>query len=556
MKKLLILLLLLVWFPLSVKAAENNKFGIHLAVPASEQIEKAAELVNSTGGDWGYITLVIQENDRDHDKWQSTFDRLRQLHLIPIIRLATQQQGAQWRRPTKEDADQWVQFLDGLNWVVKDRYIVLFNEPNHGAEWGGAVDPVNYAQVAETFAQKLKDKNRDYYLMLAGFDASAPDVAPSYADEADFLQTVINTITVKTFNSLFSGLSSHSYPNPGFVGLAYGQGRGTIQTYDWEINLLKSWGVKDLPVFITETGWDGNALPRATVASNFEIAFNNTWLPDDRVKAVTPFVLDYQGAPFLGFSWRQLGTDYYYQQFYTIQGMQKTAGNPDIIQKGSIAFDLPKLFVVNSNYNFKVVLKNQGQGDWNDAGGYKIILENIDSPYFFSDIGDTMPNESSEVDLYIKTGSVPGKKTSKIALYRGDKKILESAPWNYEIVPLPSLNFHVSVFPRLKQKGNDFELQIFDEKEELVFKKNNVEVEHASGSINGIRNIALDRKYRVVILKPYYLPRQTFVKFTQGKNQITFKQMLPLDFNKDGTFDLTDIWTLCTHPGLISLILP
>ncbi|MEO6508340.1 MAG: hypothetical protein ABIO02_00140, partial [Patescibacteria group bacterium] len=297
-KKIFTLLLLGYFSASSVSAADNNKFGIHLAVPATEQIEKSAELVNSSGGDWGYITLVIQENDRNHDKWQDTFNKLRELHLIPIIRLATQQQGAMWRRPTEEDADQWAEFLNELNWVVKDRYIVIFNETNHGAEWGGSVDPVGYAHVAQTFAEKIKAKNKDYFIMLGGFDASAPDVAPSYADEADYFKTVVDTIGVHKFNSLFSGLSSHSYPNPGFAGLPYGTGRGSVRTYEWELEQLKNWGVKELPVFITETGWDGNALSRTTVASNFQTVFNSVWLPDDRVKAVTPFVLDYQGAPF------------------------------------------------------------------------------------------------------------------------------------------------------------------------------------------------------------------------------------------------------------------
>jgi hypothetical protein len=43
----------------------NNKFGIHLAVPSREDEQSAAKLVNSHGGSWGYVTLVIQDNDRN-----------------------------------------------------------------------------------------------------------------------------------------------------------------------------------------------------------------------------------------------------------------------------------------------------------------------------------------------------------------------------------------------------------------------------------------------------------------------------------------------------------
>ena len=37
----------------------NNKVGIHLAVTSDEDIQKAADLTNSSGGKWGYVTIVI-----------------------------------------------------------------------------------------------------------------------------------------------------------------------------------------------------------------------------------------------------------------------------------------------------------------------------------------------------------------------------------------------------------------------------------------------------------------------------------------------------------------
>lgn len=46
----------------------NNKIGIHLAIPSHEDLSKAAELVNSSNGDWGYVTLVIHEDDLDKRK--------------------------------------------------------------------------------------------------------------------------------------------------------------------------------------------------------------------------------------------------------------------------------------------------------------------------------------------------------------------------------------------------------------------------------------------------------------------------------------------------------
>lgn len=310
-----VILLSLLFFPISIFAVEpNNKYGIHLAQPHLNDLKNTAELVNSNGGDWGYVTLVIQENDRDRAKWQDIFDRLRELRLIPIIRIATKPEGENWRRPKKEDADSWVGFLDSLNWVVKNRYIVLFNEPNHASEWGGVVDAASYAEVVGEFARKLKEKNMDFFVMLAGFDASAPHAPPKFEDEEIFLGKIEN---FSIFNFV-DGWASHSYPNPGFSGSPWAYGRGTVRGYEWELELLGRLGIKkDLPVFITETGWIRQKREEQRVAENYRIALENVWGSDSRVMAVTPFVLDYQTDPFLGFSWKLPGEQIFYQQYYT-----------------------------------------------------------------------------------------------------------------------------------------------------------------------------------------------------------------------------------------------
>jgi len=99
--------------------AANNKYGIHLAQPSDEDIGRAADLVNSTGGEWGYITLVIHEDDKKVEKWQPIFDKLRERSIIPIIRLATHPDGENWAEAHSESVDEWVSFLNDLNWVVQ-----------------------------------------------------------------------------------------------------------------------------------------------------------------------------------------------------------------------------------------------------------------------------------------------------------------------------------------------------------------------------------------------------------------------------------------------------
>ncbi|MDO8497970.1 MAG: hypothetical protein Q7S61_05510 [bacterium] len=559
-KTIFIILLLLSFLPFQqVVAAEgaNNKFGIHLAQPHYEDLEKTRDLVNSNGGDWGYVTVVMQENDRKKDKWQDIFERMREYRLIPIIRLATEPEGEFWKRPAKDEAKDWADFLNSLHWVVKERYITIFNEPNHGSEWGGEVGAKDYGETAYQFAKTLKEKNPDFYVMLGGFDASAPSSRPVYEDEERFVREALSVKTPEEWNKVLDGWSSHSYPNPGFAGSPYGSGRGTVRTYEWELGLLKELGIKDLPVFITETGWEGNALSRDRVAENFRTAFQQIWLNDDRVRAVTPFVLNYQGPPFTGFSWAELGNSEYYPQYYMVQDMKKDAGDPVIEEKGSIDQERPHELVINSVYNMKVTLENKGQAIWDKDYGYGLKIDNYDKDkYLFTDLKNIKPNQQIEVDVYLKTTGSKGKQSATIALYKNDKKLLEGKKWNFEIVPLPSIQFHVSLYPKRTAKGDTYQLQIFDKREQLVYKKKGIKIEDEEGMADSIQNVALGERYRVVILRPYYLPRQTFVKITKGVNQIAFERMLPVDANGDGKLDITDVGTFITTPERWGLLLP
>jgi len=541
----------------------NNKFGIHLAVAETQDIIDAAKLVNSSGGDWGYVTLVIQENDRNKQKWQEVFDNLRELRLIPIIRLATKPEGEVWVRPTKDEINNWVNFLNSLNWVIKNRYIILFNEPNHGVEWGGEVDAYNYIDITKEYAKKFKEKNKDFFLMMAGFDASAPSSPPNYQDEYYYLNNIFEKITPQEFENLFDGWTSHSYPNPGFSGTPYEWGRGTVRNYQWELAVLKEFGVnKNLPVFITETGWSSNKINRGIVASYIKTAFENVWLPDDRVVAVTPFILNYQGEPFLNFSWKLLSSEasedqVFYPQYYTTQSMAKTKGDPERIEKGNLTFTFPNELVAYSNYNYKIKIKNSGQSIWDKKDGYKLkIEEETKFENFFSDLKDIRPNEEADVDFYIKTNSNFGQSKVKIVLMCNNKKVAEAPEWNFVIYPLPSLNFQTKLFPKLTSSGSDFEIQIFDNKERMVFSKKNLIVKNGKGVVTDIQNVALGEKYRVVILKQYYLPRQEHVVFKKENNTAKFKSMFPLDFNKDGKHNVFEFVNLLKKPALMNLLLP
>lgn len=546
----------------------NNKFGIHLTMPSEEDLRDTADLVNSSGGQWGYVTLVVQENDRDQGKWQNVFDQMRRLHLIPIVRLATSLESSSWRRPSRDDVQNWADFLDSLNWVVKDRYVVLFNEPNRADEWGGIVDPESYGQVALEFAQKLKERNPDFFVMLAGFDAASPHKLPNYEDEEIFLRQMLDSLGGSKIFDYLDGWASHSYPNHGFVGSPWGEGRNSIRTYLWELELLRALGVKEnLPVFITETGWphaegksyEPSLYSETEVAANLRIYFKQL-INDPKVVAITPFVLNYQDEPFDHFSWRKMGNGKsYYSQYEVVRSLEKIKGSPGQEQKLKIQSPPPQKVITESTYTIPLRIKNEGQAIWSPKEGYRLVLIGPQSAvfeHFFSDFSELSPFGEETLWLYLKTGQNLGEFDLSLLVTKDGQAVSNEERWSLEIIPAVNVSFELSLFPKRNSTGNDFKLLIYNDKEEVVFERNGVEVKDGKGKIQEVKNLAIGQKYRVVILKPHYLPRQGFLTVKEKENEVVFERMLPLDFNSDGKFSLGDSWTLITHPKLFSLFWP
>jgi len=391
-----------IYDPVSVA---NNRFGIHIIDPVD--LEDAAKLVNSSAGDWGYVTLVIPQTQRDTKRWQEVFDRARRLHLIPIVRIATKPLGDIWEKPSPGDIDGWVSFFNSLNWTTKNRYIVIGNEPNHAKEWGGELNPSEYGNYLHAFSKKLKTSNSNFFIMPAGFDASASNGKASMSEDSFLREMVEKNQNVFEY---VDGWASHSYPNPNFSGSQDDIGRGTVRTYEWELRLLKNLGVeKKLPVFITETGWahdkgenekEFENIEEVTkrLTASYELAWN-----DERVVAITPFILNYQGEPFDVFSWKKKdGT--FYEFYYEIQKLPKPRGVPNqTVSVDVLSLVLPPLLPTNEGFVGIVTLKNTGQSIW--KGNEKIYAENrgfeiiLEPRVLFSDIE---PGEKSLAVIKVK----------------------------------------------------------------------------------------------------------------------------------------------------------
>src|SRR3989304_8343510 len=171
MKKIVSIMIIVVFFLVFTKPAlavydplsrTNNIFGIHILF--TYEVPKAAELVNSSGGNWGYVTIPVQAGDRDLEKWQKFMDEARRHHVTPIIRIATEpfyKNTSVWRKPNDFDIVDFANFLNSLEWPTKNRYVLLFNEVNRFDERGG--DPPSPEDFADfiSYAVFCLKKNGD-----------------------------------------------------------------------------------------------------------------------------------------------------------------------------------------------------------------------------------------------------------------------------------------------------------------------------------------------------------------------------------------------------------
>lgn len=530
----------------------NNKFGI-LIVDAND-IPELPALLNSSGGDWGYVTMVIPDHDRNTDKWQHIFNQLRRLHLIPIIRLATHAQGSNWVKPDQNDTREWTQFLSQLNWPTENRYVIIFNEPNHAKEWGGTIDPEGYARVLVTFAKELKNASEDFFILPAGLDASAASDGQSL-DEGAFL-TRMKQGEPAVFESI-DGWTSHSYPNPGFSGSPAAAGRGTLRTYQWEKGILRSLGLsKNLPVFITETGWqhsqgkymNNRLLTPESVGTYLAQATISAW-SDPAIVAVTPFIFNYQDTPFDHFSWRQLGTSSYYPHYYAYQAIPKQKGIPR--QRESFQVDgilLPEKLVAESTHTFTASIKNIGQGILDPGGGYALELH--DETKSFITIADSLPylepGQTGSISLHLQTPKKPDVYPVRLVLLHNTQSI-PIVERNIEVVPPPSIAIQASLGWRKTSDAGDVQVLIYD-KNTLLQKFAGLAMIKGKILVPGLTNIIPGSEYRIVVLVPKYLPRQYIGVLGEKLTTIAIKRLLPLDFNEDGAFTIADIIALVRFP--------
>lgn len=507
---------------------------------------------------------MAESKDRDVNKWQAFFNNLRHRHLIPLVRLATQPEKSFWKRPYEGEEEAWASFLGKLNWPVKNRYVIIYNEPNQAKEWGNRVDPDDYARILDKTITALKLKSDDFFVLNAGFDASAPFNPPNYFDENLFLQKMEEAVP-GIFEKL-DGWASHSYPNPGFVGSPNGFGKGSVRTWQWELQKLAELGVnKKLPVFITETGWqhaegvvyDKSLPPVETAAGYYKQAFTNAWTNADIV-AITPFLLNYQEVPFDHFSFKKLtgekqpqkilGAAFpeYYPQFETIKDLEKTAGRPVQENKAEITSGgIYTTIVLKEEYNIPITVKNTGQSIWNEyaqvrlsaaEGGKELGIEDVMIPKEQK----VEPGQQHTFNVSLKAPN-SGSFNVKLTLFSGAQQF-DSPPFEFltQVKAPVILKLHSSLDWKKNFAGN-YALKVVGVMGEIL---KNIQLSALGNSQEIETTLLPDYTFDFTLSKPYYKPKTIRRRVSSGINTLDFGALQP------------DIPSAILHPVELWKLLP
>ena len=306
--------------------SSNNIVGLNLArLRQPHYIRTAGEIANANGGSWGYVTILLTNQDRNASApeyvLQQILDRCYEVRLQPIVRVGTRfDEGTGiWERPTDDDPALWRTLFESVKWPTRTVWVIPANEPNLGREWGGNVDVASYARYLERFIHIFGDSSR-FKVVNAPLNLSNPHSPPEMQDAFDFLAEHL-ALTPTIFERL-PGWASNSYK---IDGVGEGE-RFTHRGYQVELEQIG----RDLPVLITESGVL-NRHDEDEIARFFVQAYKD-WQSDPRVVAATPLFWDPDVDKHWMFTLDSSGNVETSSATYrTLRELPRVAGSPDVV---------------------------------------------------------------------------------------------------------------------------------------------------------------------------------------------------------------------------------
>jgi hypothetical protein len=253
---------------------------------------------------WQYITIPFTLADlKSLNEWQHFFDQARKKRVIPLVRLSTEFKDGSWKQPTRRQMVEQITALRRLTWPTDKKHIIIFNEVNHAAEWGGVLDPVGYADTLHFASQWAKSEDESFVILPAAMDLAAPN-GPKTTEAFTYLSTMLEH-NPEVFDAI-DIWNSHSYPNPAFSAPPTNSGQNSLRGFEYELEFIEEKTGKKYPVLITETGWDLNNARQTQLAQYYLYTLQHIW-SDSRVLGVTPFILKGDPGPFSGFGFVSSG---------------------------------------------------------------------------------------------------------------------------------------------------------------------------------------------------------------------------------------------------------
>jgi hypothetical protein len=256
----------------------NPKMGVHTRLTDEVEpwkIKRTLEMVREMGAswiveyfpwayheplpgsfDWSHSDLVVNHADRQG--------------LTVVARLGLT---PDWARPADSTStflplERYFDFGDYVQAFV-DRYgdrvsaVIIWNEPNLALEWGfQPVDPEGYTKLLTVAYHRVQQSDHPEMLVLGG--ALAPTLAPPGHEQAMNDLVYLQRMLDAGAGEVMDGLAVHAYgwsfpaddpPDPEVINF-----RRTELVHQ----LLVDKGYGDLPIYITEGGWNDH--PRWTRA--------------------------------------------------------------------------------------------------------------------------------------------------------------------------------------------------------------------------------------------------------------------------------------------------
>lgn len=531
------------------------KVGVHMISPSDEDFKKAAELLNTNGGDYCWTTVVLREDEMNVDYLQRIHNTARENHIQIIHRIEKGfTASGTWLMPDEKTVRKFIDTMESITPASKDVYVILGNEPTHAAMCGGCT-PDSYASWASHAIDMLHEAKFHAVVMLAGQDLHSPQDPPNYYDTGIFIKGM--TDAQPQLLCKIDAWASHSYPN-NFVGSGNAVGRLSPRGYQWELGLIERLALPDcashvanLPVFITETGYKVGAggVDQEDARVNMR-AILDIYNQDPHVIASTVFAYKFCGEPFEQFAVVGCDARTLNGVGYALLEEPKTKGDVQHIYQAKTTIECPKELVENLDVICTIQAKNTGTDIWKSSSGeYDLMLagfsrDGFHGPrYSFSRFREIKPGETLTAQLRYNPGTKLGAHSLTIGLAHSGKLLQALAQINLESYESPQLTIQSENILGNKTSAEEdkAQVQVFDQDENILYRKK-VAIADGVMNIGKIGGVGLSGCYRVVLLVEGNLPVQKeCVPFSKGENIVEMPRLLPLDRDNDGKLSLSDI---------------